>query len=114
MTVKQMTDSDKAVILQCLEYIYVSDEVEEPEFRTRLGITRPEMKSIIDKWPDVEDASTWSDAELAINNSMVEVCYGIDIATDRWARSFSVPKSEVERIYKRWSTMRGHSPGGIR
>ena len=102
MPKRELSNDDYAIVLACLQCVLQSDEIEDPEFRTRIGVVREDIRKIIASWPIHEmDKMT----RLAVNNCMVEVNYGIDLDERSWSRWFQVSKAEVEQTYRRWSEL---------
>jgi len=79
MAFKELSPSEKAIVLQCMKAIADGPEIEDWEFHTRLGIVRPTLRRVISLWPGIDDGSDDSDEFLAINNCLNEICHGVDI-----------------------------------
>jgi len=79
MAFKELSPSEKAIVLQCMKAIADGPEIEDWEFHTRLGIVRPTLRRVISLWPEIDDGSDDSDEFLAINNCLNEICHGVDI-----------------------------------
>ena len=114
MAFEQLTKQEQNTVRQCMEAILNGDEIEDPEFRTRLGIDRLQLRQVLASWPHLDDADDNSDTCLAINNCMNEVAHGICISLEDWARWFILPKEDVKATYKRWAELQGCYPIGIR
>jgi hypothetical protein len=113
MSIKNLSNDDQKIILQCMKCIYDGPYICDEEFHTRLGIGRSELKKIIEYWPDVDDFGSGSSAQLAINNCLNEVCHGISFSNDDWSNWFNATRSEIRNIYKRWAKSVGLSRTGI-
>ena len=73
-----------------------------------------ELDEIIAEYPNIDDSDDNSNATLAINNCLNEVCHGIRFSDEDWKQWFDVNKSEVEEVYWKWAKLRGWSQTGIR
>jgi hypothetical protein len=113
MALKDLSENEQELALNCLKAIAEGDEIEDWEFQTRIGVTRPIVKQIISLWPDIDDHSENSDEFLAINNCMNEICHGIPITATEWARWFAQPKESVLQAYSTWLRCGGFK-GGLR
>ncbi len=114
MAFEGLSKKDQNVVLQCMTAILEGPYIDDFEFQTRLGIDRGELIGVIAAWPNLKDADEDSAANLAINNCMNEVCYGVDIPPDKWTKWFDVSKEEVEKAFIRWARLKGYSSTGIR
>jgi hypothetical protein len=107
MSFNSLDASEKETVLQCMRLILDETRlIEDPEFQTRLGIDRDQLRSIITAWPELDDLITdaGSDAVLAINNCLNEACYGLNI-NERLERKYSVPHDEVRAVFNKIRTL---------
>jgi hypothetical protein len=114
MAFKELSPTEKEIVLQCMKAIVDGPEIEDWEFQTRLGIVRPTLRRIISLWPEIDDSSDDSDEFLAINNCLNEVCHGVNISATEWQEWFAQPKDEIKQTFAKWLRLRGSSSGGIR
>lgn len=114
MSLKELSKEDQEIVLQCLRAIAEGDEIEDWEFQTRLGMTRPIVKKFISQWPNIDDRLQDSEEFLAINNCMNEVCNGIRLTPEEWAKWFTQSTDAVRRTYRNWLRLGGQTRGGIR
>ena len=114
MTFKELSRGEKEIVLQCMKAIADRPEIEDWEFRTRLGIARPTLRRIISVWPEIDDGSDNSDEFLAINNCLNEVCHGVRIPPTEWGKWFAQSRGEIKQTYAKWLRLRAGSSGGIR
>jgi hypothetical protein len=114
MAFKDLSATDQGLALQCMKVIADGSEIEDWEFQTRLGITRPTLKEIISMWPEIDDSAEDSDEFLAINNCFNEICHGIHIPPIEWEKSFSQPRDTVKQAYANWLRLKQMASGGIR
>ena len=112
MSLAKLSDSDRQIILQCLNAILKGNFL-EGEFHTRLGIEREELEHVVAAYSQIDDSDDNSNAALAINNCLNEVCHGIRFSNREWSRWFSVNRSEVDEVYRRWAILRGRSRTSI-
>jgi hypothetical protein len=114
MAFKELSQSEKEIVLQCMKAIADGPEIEDWEFHPRLGIDRLTLRRIISVWPEINDGTENSDEFLAINNCLNEVCHGFDIPPTEWGKTFTHSKDEIRQTYAKWLRLRGGSSGGIR
>jgi hypothetical protein len=105
MSLADLSEAEKKVVLQCLTAIADGDEIEDWEFYTRLGITRNALKSIVKRWPQIDEQPESGDSR-AINNCFNEVCNGIWWAPHTWSSWFELSRDEVCSVYERWASCR--------
>ena len=113
MALKDLSAPEQQIVLQCMRAIAEGNEIDDPEFHSRLGITREILGRIIASWPEIDDQIVDSDEFLAVNNCLNEVCHGIRLTSDEWARQFTVPRESVKQAYSHWLRLGGWT-GGIR
>lgn len=113
MYFSQLGRQEKQTILESMKAVLESGELEF-EYSSRLGIDEKELKEIIKKFPNLDDSNDSSNETLAINNCLNEVCYGINFTEDNWRKRFTQSYEEVEKVYKRWTELRGWNYTGIR
>jgi hypothetical protein len=58
----------------------------EGEFQTRLGIEPKELEEIAGAYPNIGDSDDDSNAAIAINNCLNEVCHGISFTDRDWSQ----------------------------
>jgi hypothetical protein len=88
--------------------------INDREFQTRLGIDCEGLRCLLAVWPRLDDVADDSPARLAINSCMNEVCHGVPIAAEEWARWFTVSRHEVAATYRKWAKLAGYSETGFR
>ena len=113
MSLAKLSDSERQIIFQSLNAI-LKGRFLEGEFHTRLGLEPEELAKIVTAYPDVDDSDDNSNAALAINNCLNEVCHGIRFSNREWSQWFTVSKPEIEEVYRKWAILRRWSHTGIR
>jgi hypothetical protein len=113
VSLAKLSDSDRQIILQSMNGI-LNGRFLEGEFHARLGIEPEELRQIVEAYPNIDDTDDNSNAALAINNCLNEVCHGIRFSNREWSQWFTVSKSEVEEVYRKWAVLCGWSHTGIR
>ena len=91
----RLSESESRIVLQCMTAVLESSEIEDPEFETRLGFDRKELRHLIENWASLKESDAIT---LAVSNCLNEVCNGIDIPSQEWDSWFDVPKEEVKRV----------------
>jgi hypothetical protein len=112
MALKDLTPADKQVVYACLRAISEGPFIGDFEFHARLGLHRAEFAAVLERWPVLDDSRPESDDALAINGCFGEVCYGVPIGEDDWAKWFNVPRADVARVYRTWAQGQKGNPGG--
>lgn len=102
----QLTEREQDVIRQCMNTIFKSPYIDNPEFETRLGIDRKALQKVMQCWPDLNDSDEHSVVFLAINNCLNEICYGIDISPSDWALWFDASIEDVRAVFEKWCRIR--------
>jgi hypothetical protein len=113
MSIKNLSDDDQKIILQCMKCVYGGSYIDDLEFHTRLGINRIELKQLIDEWPEIDDSHNGSSAQLAVNNCLNEVCNGIRFNNEDWSIWFKANREEIYDVYKCWAESVGLKRTGI-
>ena len=99
MIFKDLTETERLIIFQCMQLILESDLLENAEFQTRLGIDRQELRQVIATWPQLDDVNTTSNANVAMNNCLNEVCYGIDVDDDTLQYRYGIHRQTAKQVY---------------
>jgi hypothetical protein len=114
MSLKSLSEEDKAAVLQCMTAIVGSQLIEDWETHPRLGLTRERLRKVISRWPQIDDSVIDSDAFLAIDNCMNEICSGVQIPPGPWDKRFKMTRSQVLDSYRKWSIRTANYSSGIR
>ena len=109
-----LSPKERDVVLACVRAIASADWIGEAELATRVGVGRSTLMRMVMSWPDLDDSSDASEACLAINNSLNEICHGVNVPALEWVEWFEVDRSEVERVYRKWAIGRGWKSSGVR
>ena len=107
MFIKQLHDTDREVIRQCLGAVRGGRYLDEDDIASRVGVAPATYDALMEAWPDVDDSDDDSDACLVINNALNEICHGVRIPAREWPTWFTVSKDEVKAVYRRWASLRG-------
>ena len=99
-----LTTTDIARIEDCLRFVLESDQIEDWEFQTRLGIDREMFRTVLKNRPPYHDALPGSTGFLVINNGLNEVCNGLSIDEDKWRNTLGFTRDEACESYARWRT----------
>jgi len=98
----ELTNEQQAVIHDCMKTILNAPFIEDPEFQTRLGIDRKELRGVIDRWPHLDDSLPDSDDSIAINNCLNELAYGIPMTDTEWSTWLGFSRDEVRAVLDKW------------
>jgi len=115
---KALTDPEREIILECLKFIAAGVRFEmDVDCLPRIGLSVQEFHNVMSEWPDVIDAAG-TDAFLAINNSLNEVCSICsdpdDPTCQKWSKYFSATPDEVEAVFDKWTLSLGMDWTGLR
>jgi hypothetical protein len=109
MAIESLSAKDQTIILRCMQAVGVL--IEEWEMHSRLGVCREELDAQIAQWPAIDDRDNQSNAFLAVNNSLNEICHGISL--DEWTNLIDATLDEVRETYREWLRIQ-NARGGIR
>ncbi len=88
------------IISECLNAVVNGPFFPDWEFATLFGLTREEIKKILDKWPAVDEEN--EDIKIAINNSFNNLL-GYPIANDdKWPEYISINRNKLRVIFADW------------
>lgn len=107
MAFDKLDRDEQNIVLECMTAILKGPYIEDPEFRTRLGIDRAELNEVISAYPNLDDDFDESIASLAINNCLNEVINGLSIPRSEWNKWFSKTKEGVQKTYVKWAKLKG-------
>lgn len=99
MDLHQISASDKALIGQVLRAAADGPFFPDWEFHTLFGLTRKEMRSVADAWPNVDLDSL--DVALAVNqafNNLLGYPHRKDAVWSQW---ISVDRSQLNQLLSR-------------
>ncbi len=113
MALEKLSAKEQETVRHCIRAIADGQYIEDPEFKTRLGIDRLTLRRLLGEWPHLDDSKSNSDVFLAINNCLNEVCYGVDIPPEDWGNWFNETQDEVRQTYRDWAYLQGLSHTGI-
>jgi hypothetical protein len=109
----KLTGMDQRIVLQCLKAILSERYVDAEDYPSRMGIEYGDITSAITDWPDLDDSDDDSQVALVINNSLNEVCHGVDIPPHEWTEFFDVDREVIRTTYKTWAKLKGWKTTGI-
>lgn len=93
------TDHDKQMALNCLKISMNEDFFPDWEFSALFGLTKDEVKNIIENWRSVDLSN--EDVQLAINNAFANLI-GYPHGQEKNLRDLlSISTVELEEIYNR-------------
>ena len=114
MTLVDLTARDRETVRRCIAAMAFGPFLDDAEFRTRIGIDRRGVASLLAAWPQLDDKDDHSDISLALNNCMNEVCHGVPIPDSDWGFWFDRPRIEVLEVFENWCRSRGWGSSGVR
>lgn len=112
MAVESLTPESQALIRRALAFIATTSHL-DGEFETRLGVERRELAEILIRWPAVDDSADGAPGTVAINNSLNEIANGLALSAEDWTQ-LGATRSDVQRVFAEWTTMRGSASTGAR
>ena len=99
---ERLSEHDRAIVQDCLGATVEGPFFPDWEFRTLFGLTRDQVRHVLETWPETTDLEV---QDVAVNNALNNL---IGYPHSNWAawREFtSVGPEEVARILNSW---RGH------
>jgi hypothetical protein len=106
MLLLQMSGTHQSVVHNCIRAILDGPYLDDAECHPRIGLWRNDLRSILARWPNLDDSDPDSDDTLAINNCLNEVCYGIQMSEDEVVATIGVSRDEVQRVFQTWKAGR--------
>ena len=106
MSLEQLSENERQIVLECLRAAYEGPFFPDEEFHTIFGLYRAEIGEVISSWPDIDESQL--NVKLAINNAMNNLLGYPHRRQDVWAEYISVTAEEVYRVFSKW---RGESDG---
>jgi len=114
MTIQQLEPDEIEVIGRALRLMAKGELLDVLEFGTRIGITLEEFRNLLKSWPHWDDSDEHSSENLAINNTLNDILHGLGLPNQILLESIGVDRIELQRIYRKWSDIRGWKKTGIR
>ena len=112
MPLADLSVEEQRVIFECLKCVASGKVIKHDwEFQTIFGIDVSELLSVVDAWPNVNDADETTN--LAINNSLVNLLGYPHGCHDQWEKHMSIPLGEIARVLNKWrgETVRSYFEG---
>lgn len=100
MPLADLNAEERAVLKGCLRAAVEGPFFPEWEFSTLFGVTRDEVKHILEDWPDIDDGD--ESAACAINGSFNNLLGYPHHRQDIWSQFIPVTEEELARIYSKW------------
>jgi len=95
-----LDQSEREIVRQCLSATVNGPFFPEWEFHTLFGMERDEVESILESWPDLNEANVA--VQLAINNSLGNLIGFPHGREKEWPHFISVSSEAVEGIFRKW------------
>lgn len=107
MVTESMSGRDWQAVSHALKAICEGPFLDDAEFQTRVGVSREKVAALLQQWPHVDDSGEEEhDTTIAINNTLNELCYGVDISDEEWARWLKISRGELIKVFKKWASAR--------
>lgn len=100
MALQDLTPDEQQIVLDCLKASVEGPFFPKWEFSTLFGLSREEVRSVIQKWP-VDDTSD-EVAARAINNAMNNLLGYPHQEKEAWYQYISVSQEEVHATLEKW------------
>ena len=105
MASESMSESDTAVIGECLRAAAEGPFFPDWEFHTLFGLGREKVAEIAAAWPEIDQDEPA--VEVAVNNAMNHLLGYPHGREEEWGQFVSVDPAEVERVLEAWRRRRG-------
>ncbi len=107
MPLANLNADELKVVGECLRAAAYGPFFPDWEFSTLFGMSRQEVQSVADRFPDVDEyddgPGEGNDQWLAINNSFANLMhYPHGVSESKWSSYISVNQSELRSIFERW------------
>lgn len=101
MSLKHCTDLEKEIIHNCLIAASKGSFFEDWEFHTLFGITRNELNTVLQSWPNIDESDL--NVKLAINNSIANLFFGYPHNQGEDLKKYiQINNEDIKRIYEKW------------
>ncbi|MCR9145162.1 MAG: hypothetical protein NXI24_23190 [bacterium] len=107
MPLKGLSDTEKAIVHECLEATTEGPFFEEWEFETLFGLTREEVREVIDNFDQWERESEENMARNAINGALGNLLGFPHRKEKIWEQYISVSPEEIKRIFDLYRANQG-------
>ena len=107
MPLRDLPVPDRDLVRQCLVAIAYGPFLDDFAFRTRIGVPRPMELALLARWPAIDDGADSSDECLVVDNSLSEICHGLDVDPPLWSAWLSVDRDHIKGVHARWVRSRG-------
>lgn len=97
--VEALSELEKQTIFECLCAAEREELFPEWEFETLFGITRKQLSSVREKWPEVD--ARHPDIGAALIGAMSHLLGYARVSDGSWGRYISVPPDAVESTLKK-------------
>jgi hypothetical protein len=105
-----LNEAEQNIVRQCLVAILDGPSIDDWEFQTRLGVDRQTLRTVLSERPNGAGECA-GPAQVALNNCMNEIVNGLGMSADEWDKWFTVSRSEVIAVYRKWCALNVQSPG---
>jgi DNA-directed RNA polymerase specialized sigma subunit len=103
--IQKLTEADRSVVLASVKAILDGGLIDDEELTTRLGVDREELQEaanfieggVVSADPEVVD--------LAVNNSLVEISFGIPQTDEELAARFGISRKAVNATLDNWNAL---------
>ena len=106
MKIEELNSTERNILYQCMKMIAETSLIEDPEFQTRMSINRQELSKVVAAWSTLMDSIDNLVVNLAVNNSLNEVCNGIQISDTIWNQYFTDSRQDVNNFCCKWFEQR--------
>ena len=106
VSLANLDEREREVIRECLQAAVEGPFFPDWEFQTLFGLTRDDVKRVLQSWPDLNEAD--ESVTRAINNSFNNLLgYPIPNKEEIWSKFMSVTGEELAVIFDKW---KGRAP----
>lgn len=110
MAFERLGSEERDIVLRCMRLILLEPSyIDDFEFHARLGLDRADLETVIAAGENLDDRRDDSDACLAVNNCLNEVCHGVRIEKEDWDRYIGIPMEAVRIVFEKWRGLKGWS-----
>lgn len=96
---ERLSERDSLIVKECLRATVEGPFFPGWEFHTLFGLTRDEVRSVLESWPETESPDN---QDLAVGNALNNLLGYPHDKGDAWAQYISAGPDEVAAILSRW------------
>ena len=86
---------ERAVVIECVDFVLRSDAIDDWEFSTRIGVDRSALGDVLRRLQTASDLVSDDRDRIWIGNCLNEVCHGLAVSDAAWTEWFTISREDV-------------------